>query len=188
MSVKSPAALVTAVRLVQALLGTGAVALVFVAADAWFGRRAAWVAAAMAALTGLFTFYESLLLTYQGGGTGPVSNVQLRRSTDGTNWTVVRQDALVYYDGTTNGGNSGDLKTETLEDASGNAIDTNLYTYFKTGSNFVGGYAQCPTDNVAVGGSASFLNNAGQMLEETPNIDPFHDPFGLLPINPAAAI
>src|SRR5207248_1937794 len=28
----------------------------------------------------------------------------------------------------------------------------------------------------------------GQMLEETPNVDPFHDPFGLLPINPAAAI
>ena len=52
----------TAVRLVQALLGTGAVALVFVAADAWFGRRAAWLAAAMAAFTGLFTFYEGLLL------------------------------------------------------------------------------------------------------------------------------
>jgi tetratricopeptide (TPR) repeat protein len=52
----------TAVRLVQALLGVGAVALVFVAADAWFGRRAAWLAAAMASLTGLFTFYEGLLL------------------------------------------------------------------------------------------------------------------------------
>jgi len=52
----------TAVRLVQMALGTGAVALVFVAADEWFGRRAAWLAAAMAALTGLFTFYEGLIL------------------------------------------------------------------------------------------------------------------------------
>lgn len=51
-----------AVRLAQIVLGTGAVALIFVAADEWFGRRAAWLAAALATLTGLFTFYESLLL------------------------------------------------------------------------------------------------------------------------------
>ena len=52
----------TAVRIVQALLGTGAVAAVFVAARAWFGDRAAWIAAALAALTGVFTFYEILIL------------------------------------------------------------------------------------------------------------------------------
>jgi len=52
----------TAVRLVQIALGTGAVWLVYVAANEWFGRRAAWLAAVLAALTGLFTFYESLLL------------------------------------------------------------------------------------------------------------------------------
>jgi tetratricopeptide (TPR) repeat protein len=51
-----------AVRLLQIVLGTGAVALIFVTADAWFGRRAAWLAAGLATLTGLFTFYESLLL------------------------------------------------------------------------------------------------------------------------------
>src|SRR5262249_58365125 len=52
----------TAVRVAQMLLGTAAVALVYVAADEWYGRRAAWLAAAMAASTGLFTFYETLLL------------------------------------------------------------------------------------------------------------------------------
>jgi hypothetical protein len=52
----------TAVRLLQIVLGTGTVALVFVSADGWFGRRAAWLAAGLATLTGLFTFYESLLL------------------------------------------------------------------------------------------------------------------------------
>ena len=52
----------TAVRLVQIALGTAAVALVFIAADEWFGRRAAWFAAVLATLTGIFTFYESLIL------------------------------------------------------------------------------------------------------------------------------
>jgi tetratricopeptide (TPR) repeat protein len=51
-----------AVRIVQVLLGTAAVACVFGAARVWFGPRAAWVAALFAALTGLFTFYETLLL------------------------------------------------------------------------------------------------------------------------------
>lgn len=50
------------VRLVQIALGTGAVVCIFVTADEWFGRRAAWIAAAVATLTGVFTFYESLIL------------------------------------------------------------------------------------------------------------------------------
>ena len=52
----------TVVRGVQIMLGTCGVALVFFTAEQWFGRRAAWLAAGLAALTGLFTFYESLLL------------------------------------------------------------------------------------------------------------------------------
>jgi tetratricopeptide (TPR) repeat protein len=52
----------TVVRLAQIALGTAAVALVFITADEWFGRRAAWLAAALATLTGVFTFYESLIL------------------------------------------------------------------------------------------------------------------------------
>ena len=51
-----------AVRIVQIALGTAAVGLMFLTARRWFGVRAAWVASALAALTGLFTFYEVLLL------------------------------------------------------------------------------------------------------------------------------
>jgi tetratricopeptide (TPR) repeat protein len=52
----------TAVRVAQIVLGTCAVGCVFVMTEEWFGRRAAWIAATLAALTGLFTFYESLIL------------------------------------------------------------------------------------------------------------------------------
>lgn len=52
----------TAVRAVQILLGAAAVGLLFVTTRQWFGERAAWVAAALAILTGLFTFYEILIL------------------------------------------------------------------------------------------------------------------------------
>jgi len=52
----------TLVRLVQIALGTAAVAFIFITADEWFGRRAAWLAAVLATLTGVFTFYESLIL------------------------------------------------------------------------------------------------------------------------------
>ena len=50
------------VRLLQIALGTAAVALVFRTADIWHGKRAAWFAAALAALTGIVTFYEVLLV------------------------------------------------------------------------------------------------------------------------------
>lgn len=52
----------TAVRIVQAMLGTVAVWLIFVTAREWFGRRAAWIAAVLAGLTGVFTYYEALIL------------------------------------------------------------------------------------------------------------------------------
>ena len=51
-----------AARVVQIVLGTAAVGLVYLAARDWFGTRAAWLAAILAALTGLFTFHEVLLL------------------------------------------------------------------------------------------------------------------------------
>jgi len=51
-----------AVRLLQAALGTLAVLLIFLTARQWFGRRAAWISAALAALTGIFTWYEALIL------------------------------------------------------------------------------------------------------------------------------
>lgn len=49
------------VRAVQIALGTGAVACIFLTARTWFGQRAAWIAAALAALTGVFTFYEIVI-------------------------------------------------------------------------------------------------------------------------------
>ena len=51
----------TFVRLVQIALGTAAVGCVFAAARAWAGARAAWCAAILAALTGVFTFYEIVI-------------------------------------------------------------------------------------------------------------------------------
>jgi 4-amino-4-deoxy-L-arabinose transferase-like glycosyltransferase len=52
----------TFVRLVQIALGTAAVWCVFLTARTWFGERAAWIAAILAALTGVFTFYEIVIL------------------------------------------------------------------------------------------------------------------------------
>jgi tetratricopeptide (TPR) repeat protein len=52
----------TAVRVIQILLGTASVACIFFTTKAWFGQRAGWFAAILAALTGLFTFYEVLIL------------------------------------------------------------------------------------------------------------------------------
>jgi len=52
----------TAVRVLQVTLGTASVAFVFLMTQAWFGRRAAWYAGALAAVTGLLTFYETILL------------------------------------------------------------------------------------------------------------------------------
>jgi 4-amino-4-deoxy-L-arabinose transferase-like glycosyltransferase len=52
----------TPVRIVQITLGTASVGCIFLMTRAWFGQRAAWIAAALAAATGLLTFYESLIL------------------------------------------------------------------------------------------------------------------------------
>lgn len=52
----------SAARIVQAGLGTLAVALVFAMTHRWFGSRAAWAAAVLAAATGILTFYEITIL------------------------------------------------------------------------------------------------------------------------------
>ena len=52
----------TVVRFIQVVLGTASVGFIFFTARIWFGDRAAWMAAILAALTGLFTFYEVLIL------------------------------------------------------------------------------------------------------------------------------
>jgi tetratricopeptide (TPR) repeat protein len=52
----------TAVRGVQIVLGTASIGCIYLTARHWFGARAALIAAVLAALTGLFTFYEVLIL------------------------------------------------------------------------------------------------------------------------------
>jgi 4-amino-4-deoxy-L-arabinose transferase-like glycosyltransferase len=52
----------TFVRVVQIALGTAAVGFVFLSARAWFGERAGRIAAALAACTGVFTFYEIVIM------------------------------------------------------------------------------------------------------------------------------
>jgi tetratricopeptide (TPR) repeat protein len=51
-----------AARVIQILLGAVGVGLIWALARFWFGQRAAWLAAALALATGLFTFYEILIL------------------------------------------------------------------------------------------------------------------------------
>ncbi len=52
----------TAVRLTQAVLGTVAIWFMYQTAREWFNQRAALATAILAGLTGLFTFYEALIL------------------------------------------------------------------------------------------------------------------------------
>ena len=52
----------TAVRAVQIVLGTASIGLIYLTARHWFGARAAIIAAIVATLTGLFSFYEVLIL------------------------------------------------------------------------------------------------------------------------------
>jgi tetratricopeptide (TPR) repeat protein len=49
-------------KVVQVVLGTVAVGLIAATAHHWQGRRAGWAAGALAALTGLFTFHEVVIL------------------------------------------------------------------------------------------------------------------------------
>jgi hypothetical protein len=51
----------TFVRVLQAGLGTAAVGCIFATARRWHGERAGWIAAGLAALTGVFTFYEAVI-------------------------------------------------------------------------------------------------------------------------------
>ena len=82
----------TAIRLAQIALGTAAVAFVFVAAREWFGRRAAWSSAALAASTGLFSFYETLVLQAALDpflAAGALAALALALNGRGGRWTVI---------------------------------------------------------------------------------------------------
>lgn len=51
-----------AARAVQIVLGTAGVFLLALSVRRWFGERAAWIAGGLAALTGVFTFFEITIL------------------------------------------------------------------------------------------------------------------------------
>ena len=53
---------VMAARVVQIVIGTAGVLLLALSVRRWFGARAAWIAGALAALCGVFTFFEILIL------------------------------------------------------------------------------------------------------------------------------
>jgi RHS repeat-associated protein len=75
---------------------------------------------------------ESFVYSYGGSGSnqGLIKNVTLRRQVDGGNWTVVRQVDYTYYATGEANGNPTDLKTATVEDAAGTALDTTYYRYW----------------------------------------------------------
>jgi hypothetical protein len=80
------------------------------------------------------TTTESWLYSYLPStdpNAGLLSNVTLRTQVNGGAWTTVRQVQYSYYDGTqTYGGNLGDLMTATVEDGSGNVLNTSYYRYY----------------------------------------------------------
>jgi hypothetical protein len=85
---------------------------------------------------------ESYLYRYLPAGVsnaGLLENVTLRRSADGgATWMTVRQVEYAYYDGSQPYGNAGNLRTATIEDAAGTALDTDYYRYYTAGES--GGY------------------------------------------------
>jgi uncharacterized delta-60 repeat protein/RHS repeat-associated protein len=83
------------------------------------------------------TYTESYLYTYDttigDANYGLLTNVTLRRQINGGAWSTVRQVAYAYYLDTDSYGNLGDLKSAIVKDASGNALDTTFYRYYKQG-------------------------------------------------------
>jgi RHS repeat-associated protein len=96
------------------------------------------------ATVGGVTTTESLLYAYLTGtdpNAGLVSAVTLRRKVGAGSYATVRSVAYVYYNGTEAHGNLGDLKTATVEDASGTPIDTSYYRYYTSADAGTVGYA-----------------------------------------------
>ena len=75
---------------------------------------------------------------YAYGG-GHITSVTLYHGGDAEGWNIVRSVAYAYYANGDANGSSGDLKTATTKDTSGNDIDTQYYRYYKAGD--ANGYA-----------------------------------------------
>ena len=78
---------------------------------------------------------QSYLYTYLASpdpNAGLIAHVTLRQNVNNGPWTIVRQAAYDYYDGTANKpyGNLGDLRTATTLDGNNHVIDTTYYRYY----------------------------------------------------------
>jgi YD repeat-containing protein len=84
------------------------------------------------------TVTESYYYDYQPSSdlnAGLLHDVVLRRQIDDGSWSIVRQVVYSYYSeyDSYNNGNPGDLKTATIEDANGTALDVYYYRYYVPG-------------------------------------------------------
>jgi RHS repeat-associated protein len=87
---------------------------------------------------GATTIIESYQYNYLTNGinAGLLQYITLRRQVNGGAWSTVRLVAYSYYDGTTIGGNPGDLMLAQIEDAATpapNILYTSYYRYYKRG-------------------------------------------------------
>ncbi|MCD4825546.1 MAG: cadherin-like domain-containing protein, partial [Phycisphaerae bacterium] len=69
---------------------------------------------------------------------GKIQTVQRRHPDGEGGWDVVQQVEYAYYTDGESNGNLGDLKTATIQDGSGNSIETKYYRYYKFAE--AGGY------------------------------------------------
>jgi hypothetical protein len=99
------------------------------------------VAEVQSAVTvGSTTITESYALDYVSSGvnSGMIESVTLRRKVNSGSWSTVRSVDYTYYDGYEDFGSVFDLKTATVKDADGSAIDTSYYRYYEAEES--GGY------------------------------------------------
>ncbi len=87
------------------------------------------------AYSGTGSVTESYLYSYLSSGpnAGLLSSVVLRQEISGS-WSPVQQVVYTYYSGETHG-NVGDMEFATVEDASGNVLDTTYYRYWTSDSS-----------------------------------------------------
>lgn len=83
---------------------------------------------------------ESFVYSYVASGTnaGLLESVLQRTQVGTGSWATVRSVEYTYHDGTTSAGTAGALRTATVKDAGGTAIDTAYYRYYTSGTGSTG--------------------------------------------------
>jgi RHS repeat-associated protein len=85
-----------------------------------------------AATVGGVTHTASLVFAYgtTGGATDRVTSATLRRKVGSGAWETARSAEYTYYNTGAANGRAGDLRTATMKDASGTALETEYYRYY----------------------------------------------------------